>query len=41
MRDEHGALLADNFYWIARDLMKTTVGLNNLVPASIEAHAAA
>ncbi len=40
MRDEHGALLADNFYWIARD-DENYRGLNNLVPASIEAHAAA
>ena len=40
MRDEKGALVADNFYWIARD-GESYRGLNNLAPASIDAQALA
>jgi len=40
MRDEKGTLLADNFYWIARD-DESYRGLNKLAPASIEANAVA
>ncbi len=40
MRDEKGALVADNFYWIARD-GESYRGLNNLAPASIDAQAVA
>jgi Exo-beta-D-glucosaminidase Ig-fold domain/Glycosyl hydrolases family 2, TIM barrel domain/Glycosyl hydrolases family 2/Concanavalin A-like lectin/glucanases superfamily/Glycosyl hydrolases family 2, sugar binding domain len=40
MQDENGALVADNFYWIARD-DESYRGLNNLAPASIDAQALA
>jgi hypothetical protein len=40
MRDENGALLADNFYWIARD-DESYRALNDLAPASIDAHTVA
>jgi hypothetical protein len=40
MRDEKGTLVADNFYWIARD-GESYRGLNNLAPASIDAQAIA
>jgi Exo-beta-D-glucosaminidase Ig-fold domain/Concanavalin A-like lectin/glucanases superfamily/Glycosyl hydrolases family 2/Glycosyl hydrolases family 2, TIM barrel domain len=40
MRDEKGALVGDNFYWIARDEEKYR-GLNDLAPASIDAQALA
>jgi Exo-beta-D-glucosaminidase Ig-fold domain/Glycosyl hydrolases family 2/Glycosyl hydrolases family 2, TIM barrel domain/Concanavalin A-like lectin/glucanases superfamily len=40
MRDEKGELVADNFYWIARD-DESYRGLNKLAPASIEAQALA
>lgn len=40
MRDEKGALVADNFYWIARDDASYRA-LNDLAPASIEAHTVA
>jgi hypothetical protein len=36
MRDEKGTLVADNFYWTARD-DKSYRGLNSLAPASIDA----
>jgi hypothetical protein len=38
MRDEMGARVADNFYWVARN-NKSYRGLNGLAPAFIEAHA--
>lgn len=40
MRDENNALVADNFYWIARD-GESYRGLNNLAPAYIDAQALA
>jgi hypothetical protein len=40
MRDEKGALVADNFYWIARD-GGSYRGLSSLAPASIDAQAVA
>jgi hypothetical protein len=40
MRDEKGALVADNFYWTARDNQGYR-GLNDLAPTSIEAQALA
>jgi len=39
MRDEHGVLLADNFYWVARDDASYRA-MNDLGPASIEAQTA-
>lgn len=38
MRDEKGAPVADNFYWIARD-DESYRDLNSLAPASIDAQA--
>jgi hypothetical protein len=40
MRDEKGALVEDNFYWIARD-GESYRGLNELASASIDANAVA
>jgi hypothetical protein len=40
MRDEKDTLVADNFYWIARD-DESYRGLNSLGPASIDAQASA
>jgi hypothetical protein len=40
MRDEKGTLVADNFYWTARDNQGYR-GLNDLAPTSIEAQAMA
>jgi hypothetical protein len=40
MRDAAGALVADNFYWVARD-PESYRGLDKLAPASIQAQVAA